>query len=224
MWSEFDEKLIVNELAAMNQSAYCLDTTALLFFADFYSADTFPDVWMKLGDLVTDSVIIAPREVRRELEKKDDNGALTWANNHKSLFRPLDADQAAVATKIVNAPQLSGLVDFESELPDADPFVFALAATARYSTDMFSTVGDVSVVATKSSPYHVGLEDVCGATVFKELGVKFLTPYQMLIDIGQDVPEPGGRGLEDLYGIWQGVDFTEEEIQNSKIQTRGLIG
>ena len=215
-------KPIVNNLAAMNRPTYCLDTTALLFMADFYSADTFPEVWMKLGDLVLDKVIMAPKEVQRELEKTEDNGALTWANSHKSLFRPLDANQAEIAAQIVNARPLSILVDFDSELPNADPFVFALAATAGFSTDMFSPVGNVSVVATKSSPNRVGLEDVCTARAFQGHGVEFLTPYQMLIEIGQDVPEPGGRGLAELYGIWQGVDFTEEEIRTAKLGTRGL--
>ena len=208
----------------MNQSTYCLDTTALLFMADFYSADIFPEVWTNLGELVADNAILAPKEVYRELERKDDNGALSWVENHKSLFRPLDADQVRFATQIVNATQLAGLVDFESELPDADPFVFALAATTKHSADMFQTARDVFVVATKSSPNRVGLEDVCKARAFQDHDVRFLTPYEMLTDIGQEVPEPGGRGIAELYGIWQGTGFTAEEIHNAKIRTRGLIG
>ena len=205
----------------MNQKTYCLDTSALLFMADIYSADMFPEVWDQLAQLVADDMVIAPREVHRELAKKDDNGALSWVKAHKSLLQPLDTDQAGVATEIMNSPQLLGLIDLDSELPDADPFVFALAAARQYATDIFGSPIEVAVVATRSSAQRVGLEDVCRTDGLSDYGVQFLTPYQLLIDIGQDVPEPGEIGLAGLYGIWEGADYTEEEIEAVKVKTRG---
>ena len=206
----------------MNNTTYCLDTSALLFMADTYSADVFPEVWEELADLVTDRVVIAPREVRRELEKKDDNGALSWARAHGSLFQPLDADQASIAAQVMNSPQLLGLIDLDSELPDADPFVFALAIARHRSTNFFDSLTEVAVVAAKSSARRVGLQDVCQASGLSSYGVRFLTPYQLLQEIDIDVPEPGG-GLADLHGIWEGMDFTEEQIEAAKFRTRDTL-
>ena len=191
---------------------YCLDTSALLFMADTYSADTFPDVWKQLAELVDSEVLIAPREVRRELEKKEDNGALSWVKVNSTLLRDLDADQSRVASEIVSSPRFHGLLDLDAELPDADPFVVALAVTCRGRSGFFTEAP--AVVGVDTSRVRIRLSDVCEDA---EYPIRFLTPYQMLQEMDIDVPEPGGRGLADLYGIWKGVEFTEEEIAAIKL-------
>ena len=194
------------------EAIYCLDTSALLFMADTYSADAFPDVWKQLAELVNGEVLIAPREVCRELEKKDDNGALSWVKTNSTLLRDLDADQSRVASGIVSSPRFYGLIDLDAELPDADPFVVALAVTCQGHSGLFTEAP--AVVGVDTSRVRVGLSDVCKDA---EYPIRFLTPYQMLQEMGIDVPEPGGRGLADLYGIWKGVEFTEEEIAAIKL-------
>ena len=194
------------------KAVYCLDTTALLFMADIYSVDVFPDVWKQLAELANCEIVMAPKEVRRELEMKEDNGALSWVRANRTLLRDLDADQSRIAGHIVSSPQFRGLIDLDAELPDADPFVVALAVACRGRSDLFTEAP--AVVGVDASRVHVKLSDVCGSVDYP---IRFLTPYQMLREIDIDVPEPGGRGLTGLYGVWEGVDFTEEEIAAIKL-------
>ena len=200
------------------EAIYCLDTSALLFMADTYSADTFPHVWEQLAKLVDSEVVVAPREVRRELEKKDDNGALSWVKANSTLLRDLDAGQSEVAGEIVSSSRFRGLIDLDSELPDADPFVVALAVTCQGRSDFFTEAP--AVVGVDISRIRVRLAAVCEDA---EYPIRFLTPYQMLREINLDVPEPGGRGLADLYGTWEGLDITEEEIAASKLKMRSIL-
>ena len=194
------------------EAIYCLDTSALLFMADTYSPDAFPDVWKQLAELVDGEVVMAPREVRRELEKKEDNGALSWVKANGTLLRDLDADQSRVASEIVSSPRFHGLIDLDAELPEADPFVIALAVTCQGRSGFFTEAP--AVVGVDTFHVRVSLSDVCEDAKYP---IRFLAPYQMLREIDIDVPEPGGRGLADLYGIWKGVDFTEEEIAAIKL-------
>lgn len=203
----------------MSQTTYCLDTSAFLYLADTYSSDVFPEVWEQLGELVANEALIAPREVHRELQRADDNGAWTWALEHRALFRPLDAEQADVATQIVNSAELRGLFDLDSEVADADPFVAALAVICQYGGDLFSTATTSAVVAVGSPAKRVGLKEVCQVS---DYNIRFLTPYQMLVEIGLDVPQPDRRGLADLYGAWSHLEITEEEIEGVRIRLGGV--
>ena len=198
-------------------TVYCLDTSAILFMADTYSADAFPDVWKRLAELAESEVVMAPREVRRELEKKEDNGALSWVKANTSLLRDLDADQSSVASDLVSSPRYRDLIDLDAEFPDADPFVVALAVTCQVRSVLFTE--PPAVVGIKSFRSRVSISDVCEDADYR---IRFLTPYQMLREIDIDVPEPGAEGLAGLYGIWRDVDFSEEEIGASKLKTRGI--
>ena len=198
------------------EGIYCLDTSALLFMADRYSSDIFPEVWELLTELAASEAIIAPREVRRELERKEDNGALAWVKANTAMFQVLDAEQCRVARDIISSPQFHGLVDFDAELPDADPFVVALAVKTRDLTGFFGTAP--AVVAVDSQEMGTSLESVCEDAGYQ---IRFLTPHQMLLEIGLDVPNPNRRGLADLYGIWMGMRSTEEDAHDAKIKFRG---
>ena len=117
---------------------------------------------------------------------------------------------------IISSPQFHGLVDFDAELPDADPFVVALAVKTRDLTGFFGTAP--AVVAVDSQEMGTSLESVCEDAGYQ---IRFLTPHQMLLEIGLDVPNPNRRGLADLYGIWMGMRSTEEDVQDAKIKFRG---
>ena len=196
------------------ESLYCLDTSALFYLEDTYSIETFPDVWEQLSQLVSDKSLIAPKEVLRELEKKTDNGALSWTKKNRELLRELDATQSDIARSIINSPPFYELIDFDSEFPDADPFVVALAVISQIETGLFND--SPAVVAVRESGILVSLEEVCESDLYP---IRFLTPYQMLEEIGIDTPIPGGTGLSDIYGIWAGLEFTEDEIADSKVNT-----
>ena len=204
-------------MIAPTESVYCLDTTALIYLADTYSADAFPDVWEQLARLVDGKIVMAPREVRRELERKEDNGALSWAKANSSLFHDLDSDQCGLVSQIISSPRFSGLVDLDAELPDADPFVVALALTHSQRTGFFAA--RPAVVGVDTNRVSATLSNVCGDNEFQ---LRFLSPHQMLREVDLEVPEPDTRGLVDLYGIWHDIDFSEEEIEKAKWKARGI--
>ena len=196
------------------EGIYCLDTSALFFLAERYSADTFPEVWEHLTELAAREIVMVPREVRRELEKKEDNGAFTWIKENAALVRDLDSEQCDVVRAIVSSPRFHGLIDFDAELPDADPFVVALAVTMRNVFDPLP-----AVVAVDSPEIGIGLARVCQHDSYP---VRFLTPYEMLLEMGLDVPDTSVRGLSDLNGIWKGIDSSEEAILASRLQLKSV--
>lgn len=106
---------------------YCVDTSSLVNVQRTYSLAVFPGVWESLGDLAREGRLVAPREVFNELQRGGDDDIFQWAKDHKSMFRDQDQAQTEVATEIVNDSKFQGLFDIESETPDADPYVIALA-------------------------------------------------------------------------------------------------
>ena len=190
-----------------------MDTSALLFLADRYPPDTFPAVWETLADLVGTGSVVASREVQRELEAKDDNGAYSWAQANRAMFRSPDSAQMSLAVDILNAPEFKDLVDIESEMPDACPFSAALAISNQAGQGNM-LVSLPALVAMAPPAKRVTLSDVCQAYSDR---VRFLTPYEMLQEVEVDVPEPGGRGLAGLYGIWSDLGITEENIEAAKL-------
>lgn len=107
--------------------SYCIDTNALIdLWRRLHPPDIFPSLWEKIEALIHDGRFIAPREVLNELEKVDDD-LLKWAKKHRTIFRDLEIDQQEhVKDRLSIFPNL---VDIDKTIPDADPFVIALAMT-----------------------------------------------------------------------------------------------
>lgn len=105
--------------------AYCFDTSAFLeCWTRYYPPDIFPGLWDKLSDLAAYKQIVAPEEVRRELEKQEDDLTL-WVQQRPHIFVPLDsAVQTSVREVLARHPFL---VKATSNRNQADPFVIAVA-------------------------------------------------------------------------------------------------
>jgi hypothetical protein len=124
---------------------YCIDTAPLIdLYRRRYAPDVFPGLWQQIEVMVKGGILIAPRQVLRELEdyeeqKKSEEQTgepdklLEWAKKHKKMF--IDPDDGennymGIAVRIINEiiPGYGKpLVDEEKEKEDADPFVIALA-------------------------------------------------------------------------------------------------
>ncbi len=106
---------------------YCIDTSAILDgWVRYYPPDVFPALWKNLEAMIEAEELIAPEEVLREIEKKEDE-LHKWVKSHEKMFHPLDeAVQRATAEILTKFPRL---VDSEKERSRADPFVIALAKT-----------------------------------------------------------------------------------------------
>ena len=80
-------------------------------------------IFQKGDKLVSEGDLVAPREVLRELEEKEDE-LLGWARRNRKMFFDLDAEQQQLVKGILR--KYPNLVDSSKSIPDADPFVVAL--------------------------------------------------------------------------------------------------
>jgi hypothetical protein len=108
--------------------SYCFDTSAFLqCWARYYPEDVFTGLWDKIN-MLAGNRIIAPEEVRFEIEKKDD-GLHEWVKARPHLFVPLDgAIQQAAKDVLATYPLL---VKASAQRTQADPFVIAVAQVRK---------------------------------------------------------------------------------------------
>ena len=113
----------------MAEAVYCIDTSALIDLKIYYPLNRFPSMWQRLEQLVKVDRLIAPEQVFEELKPKlGSNGdeIYRWAKAHKRMFKALDSQQTKLATAII--AKFPGLIDPNKTIPDAGPFVIALAS------------------------------------------------------------------------------------------------
>lgn len=105
-------------------SSYCIDTSALIDLSYLYSPDVFPRLWSNLEALINEGKVISPKEVFKELERKDDE-LLKWAKGFKKMFINLDPEQINKVKEI--QAKFPNFVDVNKTTPEADPFLISLA-------------------------------------------------------------------------------------------------
>jgi hypothetical protein len=111
----------------MDQSVYCIDTSAFLDgYSRYYPPDVFPTLWNQMSGFTGSGRIISPRDVLIELEKRDD-AAHAWAKQHRSIFIEVDRFQEAQVRQIL--AQYPRLVGAGRGRNQADSWVIALAQT-----------------------------------------------------------------------------------------------
>lgn len=103
---------------------YSIDTSAILDgWRRHYPRDVFPEIWRRSEALIRKGDLRATEEVKRELEKKNDD-ALAWARQQEALFVPIDdLVQDAVSEILVEHERL---IDTRRGRSGADPFVIRL--------------------------------------------------------------------------------------------------
>ena len=162
-------------------ACYCTDTSALIELHATYGSDVFVSLWQNVAELVKEGRLIAPREVLREIEKKDDD-LLKWVKNHRKIFREEEIEQIQSAQEILS--DFPNLIDPAKETPDADPFVIALAIIENTKRQDFLFKGQCIVVtqekpSRRSRPkipdvcQHYGIECISVAGLFRKEGWKF---------------------------------------------------
>jgi len=141
---------------------YCVDTSALATIQRIYGLSKLAGIWEFLDELAIDGRIAAPREVLAELREGQDDELYEWAKKHSSIFRQLTPEQWQVGKDIANDPKFKGFVDPEKEVPEADPFVIALAVEEqkqpRLILEKWIIVADESFAKPGKKPR---IPDVC---------------------------------------------------------------
>lgn len=110
---------------------YCVDTSALVTIQRIYRLSKLEGIWEFLDELSRNGRLAAPKQVLAELEEGQDDEICQWAKSHASVFRQLTPEQWQAGKDIANDPKFKGFIDPEKEVPDADPFVIALAVEER---------------------------------------------------------------------------------------------
>jgi len=110
--------------------SYSVDTSALLdAWVRYYPPDVFDTLWKHIDVLIDESRLCVIDEVRRELQKKDDE-VYKWIATRSSMIVTLDEAIQERAARIINRfPALTNTKGVMSG--SADPFVIALAQRAQ---------------------------------------------------------------------------------------------
>lgn len=96
---------------------YCLDTNVVVSFLkgtddEFYGVDIFGEQWALVERLITSGVIVAPRQVERELYmwQRSAPSIHAWAKTFYYMFRSVETDaQLQIAKKIVSNYPVYGM-------------------------------------------------------------------------------------------------------------------
>lgn len=141
---------------------YCIDTSSLVTVQRIYRLSKLEGIWEFLDELATDGRLVAPKEVLEELKVGQDDELYQWAKKHISIFKQLTPEQWQVGKDIVNDPKYKGFVDPDKEIPEADPFVIALAVEeqkqTRLAPETWIIVADESYARQGKKPK---IPDVC---------------------------------------------------------------
>lgn len=105
---------------------YVIDTNALIdLWRRRYPRDVFPTLWQRFEEITSSGELIAPKEALSELQRQHDE-LYAWAKKQK-FFKDLDPEQIQNVKEILKL--FPSLIDEKKTVPDADPFVVALALT-----------------------------------------------------------------------------------------------
>lgn len=151
---------------------YCIDTSALIdLHTNHYPPDIFPGLWKDIESIVKQGLLISPDEVYREARQKDD-GLARWGKTHKGMFVSLDEDQIQEVRRILK--EFPGLVDPNKTIPDADPFLIALAKCRAWTV--------VTSEKPNNSPLRPKIPNVC-----KSLNVKCIRLLEFFREIKLEI-------------------------------------
>ncbi len=191
---------------------YCIDASALLQTGERYPANEFPEVWETLARLAAAGEVIAPAQALHELLHRAGPELLAWAEANPALFHDAGAEREALAAEI--ATRYESVFDTKADPPDSGPFAVALAVTHRSKKGN----ADIEYTLVADRPLYVrpDIVDVCEDPAYD---LDIVAPIRMLRNLGLNVPAPP-NSLADLYGLWKGMEITEDDIEASKFKTR----
>lgn len=115
------------------RQGYVIDTSAFIDMWRNMAPDIFETLWQKdLEKIIREKLLIAPQEVLRELQRRDDD-LLAWAKSHRDMFVDLNKDKEQVRYVKRILSRYSTLIDSKKTTPDADPFVIGLAISRGWT-------------------------------------------------------------------------------------------
>lgn len=104
---------------------YVIDSSALFDLKNLYPEGIFPSVWERFNDMCKEKLIIAPREVLREIKKGNDD-LLEWAELHEEIFLIPEEEELLLNQSIISLYPQTVILKYSTR-PWADPLVIACA-------------------------------------------------------------------------------------------------
>ena len=148
---------------------YCLDTNVLIqAWVKYYSMRLCPDYWSNLDALAQKGVVFCPMEVRKEIDKTDDELSECVKSRPHFFVEPDAVVQKDLIDILAKFPRL---VDSTKQRSVADPWVIA---HAKATSAIVVTKEEVT-----NSRKRIKIPDVC-----KALGIQCMDDFQFLNEIG----------------------------------------
>lgn len=110
-------------------TGYVFDTNIFINLQRRQPIDLYPTVWNKIGELMSQGVIISSQEVFDEIAIGGDD-LEKWAKVRKECFLPSDISVQQKVRDILRNHR--GLIEGGTKKNSADPFVVALAQDKHY--------------------------------------------------------------------------------------------
>jgi len=160
---------------------YCTDASSFIEMKESYPKDIFPKLWEKIEKLCKEGRLIAPLEVKEEIEQGDDD-LKRWirSKNIKKIFIKPDKSQVNLVTEIL---KLHGFLAKPGKPgPNADPWLIALAkaksneAHANLFPNKYIVVTEESKTRTERIPAvckNYNIECINLIELFRREGWKF---------------------------------------------------
>ena len=108
---------------------YIFDTGPFIILFRHFYRERFPTLWEKFDSLIEEKTISSVREVKRELEIRDDKLKL-WTKENKGIFTSPSIEEFEFVNEIFKIRHFQSLIKEKNrmtERPQADPFVIAKA-------------------------------------------------------------------------------------------------
>ncbi len=142
-------------------TAFVIDSSSLIDLARKNPRQKYPGVWKYIEQLAEASRLVAPREVRLEVERGDDELA-TWTKSRQKMFLDPDAQQTNLLEQILQ--RFPALIDLDRTGPFADPWVVALALSLNAKTpNKDEVVWSVVSEEFSKGPGSSKIPDICAA-------------------------------------------------------------
>jgi len=136
---------------------YIIDTSSLIWLKNTYPQRESPEVWEKIEELCKNGKLIAPLEVKREIEAGGDE-LVSWVKNKNFMFKTPDELQIRKVKDILE--KFPFLAKPDRLDPNADPWVIALALAERENKRMFNQEYVCIIITEESKRRHNGIPAV----------------------------------------------------------------
>lgn len=108
---------------------YVIDSSALFDLKNQYPQHIFKGLWDSFNEMCRQQLIVAPREVMREIKRGNDE-LLVWAQEYEDIFLEPGEDELAINQKLFELYPKEIIAKYSTR-PWADPLVIACAKHYR---------------------------------------------------------------------------------------------